>query len=731
MPSERLRVWSGTLPCVLALFAGPTALTAQIAPPPAADQEAPPAVEAGRFDTGRMWTFEYPPLEYFQEAYGFTPDDAWLTRARTAALRIPNCSASLVSPNGLLMTNHHCARTFVSQVSQPGENLLDEGFYAASLAEERPVQDFTVDQLIEIVDVTDEIQQALEGVADDRERAQRREAVTQEIAARLQGEQEGEAAGIDVEMIALWDGARYSAYVFRQYTEAKLVMAPEVEIGFFGGDPDNFTYPRYNLDVAFFRVYQDGEPLQTDAYFRFNPDGASEGDPVFVIGNPGSTSRLQTVAELEFRRDVGEVGIVEFYRSRAAVLQEYIAAYPEQAEALDLSNTLFSLLNSDKALTGVLNALEDPRILARKAAAEESFQAAIDADSTLQAEYGGLIERMAGVQDAKRREAGGFAAFLGLTSELISSATLRRALFGFQYIRLRGQVDQETLDGIRDDFLAVEGQPRELDDALIAARIEDLQRGYGEDAPFLEDLLGGRTPEGLAAVVTDASALSDSAGAAAALDAGLLSMTDPAIQLFVGYLQPFASFQSMLSQTGAEEDETRASLGRARFAVYGTSEPPDATFSLRLADGVVSGYAYNGTEAPVYTTFYGLYDRHYSHVRSDTDDWALPDRWLAPPAGLDLATPLDFVSTADIIGGSSGSAVVDRDLRVVGLAFDGNVESLPGDFIFLPEEGNRCVAVDARGILAALDHVYDADRIVLELTTGRLVETEAEADALR
>jgi hypothetical protein len=245
----------------------------------------------------------------------------------------------------------------------------------------------------------------------------------------------------------------------------------------------------------------------------------------------------------------------------------------------------------------------------------------------------------------------------------------------------------------------------------------------------MRDMLGGRSPEGLASVVRETSALSDSAGAAAALENGLLTMADPGIQLFVGFLQPFGAFQAMLAQVGTEEDEISVALGRARFEVDGTTIPPDATFSLRIADGIVTGYDYNGTRAPAFTTFYGLYDRHYSH--RDDADWALPDRWLAPPESMDLSTPLNFVGTVDIIGGNSGSPVLDRDLRVVGVVFDGNRESLPGDFIYLPEEGNRSVAVDARGILASLDHVYDADRIVVELTSGRLVPTEAEADASR
>jgi hypothetical protein len=727
-PGRRPSAVGGAL---LALLAVPTVTLAQIPNAGTAEghEAEMPAVEAGPFDNGKMWTFEYPPTSHFQEAYDLAPDEAWWTKARMAALRIPSCSASLVSPNGLVMTNHHCAREFVSQVSREGESLLDHGFYAASLDEERPVEDFTADQLVDIVDVTDEVYAALEGIEDNQARSARREEITEEIAARIREERGGEDAGVDVEMISLWNGARYSAYVFRQYDEVKLVMAPELQIGFFGGDPDNFTFPRYNLDMSFFRIYENGEPLQTDTYFEWDQDGVVEGEPIFIIGNPGSTSRLQTVAELEFRRDAADAGVLAFVRSRAELLEEFTAAHPEVAESLDLRNEAFSLRNSEKAYGGILKGLSDPAIIARRADAERRFQEAIDASPELATEYGGRIQRMAELQDQKRPEAGGYFAFLGMTAPKYASATLRRALYGFQYLQMQGRVPDEALEEVKDEFLAVEQLPPELDEALIRARIEDLQLGYGEDAPFLQEMLAGRTPEGLAAVVHQSSVLSDSAGAVAALENGMLSMADPALEFFSGFLRPFGAFQTVLAQTGPEEEEIAAALGRAHFEVYGTDVPPDATFSLRIADGVVTGYDYNGTQAPIHTTFYGLYDRHYSH--GDAGEWALPERWLDPPATLDLSTPINFVATADIIGGNSGSPVLDRDLRVVGLVFDGNIESLPGDYIYLPEHGNRSVSVDARGILAALDHVYDADRLVVELTSGQLVPTEAEADAMR
>jgi hypothetical protein len=283
------------------------------------------------------------------------------------------------------MTNHHCAREFLSQVTRPGESLLDDGFIARDLADERGVEEFEADQLVEIVDVTDEVNSALDALP-AAQRGEGREALLAAIEARILGQRGGEGSGFAVEMVSLYNGGRTSAYVFRRYTNAKLVAAPELQMGYFGGDPDNFTFPRYALDFAFFRIYgDDGQPLADHAYFPVDKDGLREGDAIFIVGNPGSTSRLQTVAELEFRRDVGDRNTTEFYRTRMEALGAFIQAYPVEAEALDLRNSWFSLSNSLKAFRGRLSGLEDPIIIARRMDTERRFQAAIDARPDLAA----------------------------------------------------------------------------------------------------------------------------------------------------------------------------------------------------------------------------------------------------------------------------------------------------------------------------------------------------------
>lgn len=683
-------------------------------------------VEAGRFDNGKMWTFDAPPVEYFQRAYGIDPDSAWFQQARLGALRIPGCTASFSSAYGLMLTNHHCARDHITAVSGPDERLLQNGFYAPSLDDERAVPGLYADQLIAIEDVTTRVESAVADAQTDAERSQARQEVIGQIQQRLAEEQGGEQAGIRVEVIPLYDGAQYSAYVFRRYEDVRLVMAPELQLGYFGGDTDNFTFPRYSLDMSLFRVYEDGEPLRTEHYFSWAEEGSQLGDPVFAVGNPGSTLRLETVAQLLFRRDVREPALLSFLSSRADALSAYLAETQTPSDAVE--NTIFGLRNGAKLYRGRVRALNDPYVMARRQDGEDDFQGALSTTAAYQQTYGGLIDSMAAIQMQKRDEADAYQAFLLMGNPSYSSATMQRALLAWQYLnRQTAGASSDQLQSIRQRMLGVGTQPDGMDRRFLTERLRDVQTYFGADHDIVQTVLQGQSPDVVAQSITTNSVLADSARFATALRSDSLSTDDPAVQLVEALWPRYQAFQSAWSGLTAREQEVARQLGQARFALYGTDVPPDASFSLRLADGIVQTYEYNGTIAPPYTTFYGLYEHFAMHGAGS--EWDLPEQWQNPPDDFNRATRLNLVSTNDITGGNSGSPLLNTDLEVIGLVFDGNIESLAGDYIYMPDQGMRTVSVDVRGMLEALDVIYDADRLVLEATGRAFVESEAAADA--
>ena len=673
-------------------------------------------VKAGPLDNGKMWTFEYAPSAYFSDTYGFDANNAWFESARLPALRIPGCSASFVSPNGLMVTNHHCVRGAVARVSGNDENLLDDGFYASSLENERPIPRYYADQLIGIEDVSDEVLAALDRAVTDVAREEVRGEVYGAIQSRLRTQYASYGNSVWVQIIALYNGGRYSAYVFKRYSDIRLVFAVELQMGFFGGDPDNFTYPRYALDFAFLRAYdENGAPYQSEHHFGWGSEGVEEGDPIFVIGNPGPTNRLNTVAQLEYQRDVSVPAVVAFRSSRLNAMADYRSEFPEEAEARGIRNTMFGLSNSLKANTGRLEALSDPVILARRNDAERALIEEIASRPELNARYGEVIDRIAAIQVSKSQFAAQYAAFVSMGSSAYSSATMRRALLAHGYLN----APNITMPEIRDSLLRVADQPADLERRLLIERFADFERYFGSDHPITQVALNGQTPEAAAVQLLEASQFATLTRTAEAFADDALDSRDPALLIAEVVLPVLQDYQRGYFRLTAEERDLASDLGRARFEVYGQSVAPDATFSPRITDGIVSGYAYNGTLAPPYTTFYGLYDRYFGH--SGAIDWALPERWRTPPEGLDLGTPLNFVSTADTYGGNSGSPAVTPELALVGLNFDRNINGLSRDFIYLPERG-RNVMVDVRAIHAALDVVYNADRIVQELTTGQLVQ---------
>ena len=686
-------------------------------------------VRAGQFDYGKMWTFEYPPADYFSDTYGFEASPEWFDRARLSVLRIPGCSASFVSPHGLVATNHHCVRGRVAAASRADEDLLMEGFVARKLSDERPIPGYYADHLIGVRDVSDEVFSVTDA-APVPERETVRGQVLEEIRQRIKSEHAEAGDSIWVQVIGLYNGGRYSAYVFRRFTDVRLVVAAELQMGFFGGDPDNFTYPRYDLDFAFLRIYEDGSPYRPTHYFGWG-EGVEAGDPVFIIGNPGQTNRLKTISQLEYQRDVSVPANVRFLGSRLDVLAEYRRAHPEEARALDIRNWMFGLSNSLKANTGRLEALNDPLIMARKADAEHQLRNAIEADAGLTERFGHLFDEMAALQSEKRPWAAEYGAFIGLGSQFAGSLTLARALAADAVLDAASRgAPQEELDALMEELRRVPERAAGLEAGFLAQRFADFRTYLGADHPITRAALGGLEPEKAASYTLENSILAGRDGTLAAMEAGTLTADDPMVALVREIVQVTREYRPAYGAAENRENELQAELGRARFEVYGREVPPDGSSSPRIADGVVMGYAYNGTLAPPYTTFYGLYDRYFAHGEGVGigEEWDLPERWKTPPEGLDLSTPLNFVSTTDSYGGNSGSPAVTPDLELVGLNFDRNINGLSRDFIYLPEQG-RNVMVDVRAIRAALDVVYDADRIVAEIVAGLMYETEEAADA--
>ena len=679
-------------------------------------------VKAGKFDTGKMWTFEYPPMDYFSQAYNFEPDEAWFEHVRMSALRFANyCSASFVSADGLVMTNHHCARQSVTQVTKEGEDLNASGFIAQTLQDERPVPGLYVDQLVLFQDVTDEVIDEINKGTTDEERAKFENDVISKIE-----EREAAATGLEVAITPLYNGGKYSLYGYKRYTDVRLVLAPEDQLGFFGGDPDNFTYPRFNLDCSFFRVYdEDGNPLKTENFFKWSENGAAVGEPVFVVGNPGNTDRLNTVAQLEYARDIQYPRTLSLLTSLSDMYKEMLKKDPSRR--LELQDMIFSFDNSVKAYGGILDGLRDPVLMQRKKDFEKTFRAAVEADPEMKAKYSNLWDKIA---DSRKQ--------LGEISNKNFALSMNR-LSTPQYFFIADEViaiaeNLKLPESERDDLyvgeelnntlatLFPEDFDAEMNKALLENKINALYMYLGADDPLVKKFTGGKQGKEAVEYVLSNSKITNLEDVKDLLKEGpdeVLKGDDPFIYFMMNSKDRAAEYSKKVNEIVEVESAYSQQLGVAVFEIYGTSIPPDATFTLRLADGVVEGFPYNGTYAQPYTTFYGLYDRYYGQGKEFP--WSLPQRWTPPPADFDLATPFNFVSTNDIIGGNSGSPVINKNAEIVGLAFDGNIQSLPGNFIFRTEE-NRTVSVHSSGMYEAIDKVYKLKRLSAELKAGKITK---------
>ncbi|MCL5268778.1 MAG: S46 family peptidase [Bacteroidetes bacterium] len=683
-------------------------------------------VKAGRFDNGKMWTFDNPPTKYFETEYNFSPDSAWFAKTRLSALRLPGCTASFISEDGLVLTNHHCARYALDKVNKSGEDLPDSGFYAPTLADERKVEGMYADQLVLIKDVTPEVQKAFETGATAQERVANGNAEIQKIQKEYWKKYKTEAPADSMlfQVVSFYNGAKYSLYGYHRYTDVRLVFAPQMIVAYFGGDYDNFTYPRYDLDFALFRVYgSDGKPVHSPDYFKWSKEGANEGQPVFVIGNPGRTSRLLSVAQLKFMRDYLYPYYLEYLGNLANIYTKYIADHPDKK--LEYQTRLFGISNSQKAITGYLGGLRDAYLMARKEAFERDFMKKVEDSPALEQKYGSVWKDLSKVESEKGKVfpqmivydafGRGSSGYLSIAAKLIGYA---------EEMKLPEESRPENMRGAKLDTFKLKFFPKsfskEIETGILASQLSMMQSAFGTSNEAFNMLLEGRTPDNAASYLAGKSALGDSAEVVAMLNGSpeaILSSSDPFIRYVLDTQKKAMELQAQYGKLTAEETSNNILLGRALYDVYGSEIPPDATFTLRIADGVVKGYPYNGTIAPPHTTFYGLYNRFYSFGKQYP--WSLPSVWQNPPSDFNLSTPLDFVATNDIIGGNSGSAVINENRHIVGLIFDGNIESLPGDFIYVPAV-NRAVAVSSMAIPQALKYIYHAGRLVNEIESGKI-----------
>ncbi len=660
-----------------------------------------------------MWTLDNPPTTQLQSKYGFSPDQGWLNRVRLAAVRFNDGgSGSFVSPRGLVLTNHHVARGQLQKLSTKERDLVAHGFLATTYEAEIRCPDLELNVLMSMEDVTARVTAAVKPGMSEKQALDARKAAIAAI------ERESlEATGLRSDVVTLYAGGEYWLYRYKKYTDIRLVFAPEEQIAFFGGDPDNFTYPRWNLDMALFRVWENGAPIQSPAWLRWNPAGAGDGELVFVAGHPGSTNRLHTLAQLEVQRDVVYPQTLASMKRMLAVCQSYAARGPEQRrQALGM---IFGLENSIKARTGELEGLKTPAIMAKKAAEEAEFRQRVNADEQWKKEFGSAwedIEKALATAATRRNDL--------LYARLGGRSLPRLAQTLVRYVVEVGKPDSERLEEFRESqleslrFRLLSPAPLypDLEELLLADALQQSLDVLGAHHPFVVAALAGASPQQVAREAVQGTKLVDPAFRRQLLEGGaavVAASSDPLIAL-ARRVDPYLRQLRQWEEEHVESVEKSAGekLAKARFAVYGKSLPPDATFTLRLSYGTVKGYPYNGTQAPPWTTLYGLYDR--THSFRGQPPYHLPPRWAQPPAGVDLATRVNFVSTNDIIGGNSGSPVINRAGEIVGLIFDGNIESLVGRFVY-DDTTNRAVSVHTAFMTEALAKVYKATALVAEL----------------
>jgi hypothetical protein len=663
-----------------------------------------------------MWLLNAPPRKLLKEKYGFELTQEWLARAMQASVRFNNGgSGGFVSAGGLIVTNHPIAADSLQKLSPKGHDYLRDGYHARTRKQELKCPDLELNVLQEIIDVTDEVSKAVkEGMSPAEANAARRSTI-----AKIEKASTDET-GLRSDVVTLYQGGRYHLYRYKKYTDVRLVFAPEQDIAFFGGDVDNFEFPRFNLDVAFFRAYEDGKPVRPPHHFRWSEKGPAEGDLVFVTGHPGTTNRLETLAKLLHRRDHTLPYFLNRLRTMEAQLLQFSARGPEQARMA--AKDLHRVANARKAFSGQYQGLLDPPILAGKEKAEAAFRRKVNADEELKKSAGESWKKISGAQKA-------LAGFEKVYYLLERGDAFDSELFGIarHLVRLAVEKPKPSGDRLREygearlaslEFQLFSPAPiyPELEKARLANSLSFLAEILGGSHPLVVKVLAGRSPAERANEVVSGCTLLNvdvrkklAQGGQKAFEGA----TDPMIAL-AELIDADARAVRKHHEEEVEEVERQANaaIAGARFKLLGTDVAPDATFTLRLAFGVVKGYTVDGEEVPFATTFAGAFDR--AQKQGHREPFVLPRRWLEGKDKLDLKTPFDFASTADTIGGNSGSPVLNRAGELVGINFDRNRHGLVRNFVYTDVQA-RHIAVHGQAVLEALRRLYDAGALADEL----------------
>jgi len=666
-----------------------------------------------------MWTFNNVPRAEIKKKYGFDVTDEWLKKVQLASVRFNSGgSGSFVSPNGLVLTNYHIVEDFVNELSTPQKDLAKEGFVARTRAEELKIPSLELNILMGVEDVTGRVNAAVKPDMSASDAFSARRAVVSGIEAESL-----KSTGMRSDVVTLYQGGQYNLYRYKKYTDVRLVFVPEFQAAFFGGDPDNFNFPRFNIDMALVRVYENTEPVRVENYLKWSQKGTKENDLVFVVGHPGSTSRLNTVAHLEELRDVSIPLLIRFLERREAVLKKYMAMGDEQTR--QGQNELNSIQNSLKVYRGQIEGLQDKKLIEQKRRSEAALRKSIADDPRRQKEYGDAWDAIATAHKS-------LASFAKERRFVDLGAGFGTTLFGIARTLVRLAAENEKPNAQRlPEFTDARRASLELglystapvhegfEKMKLADSLEFMAEVFGASDPLVKRVLNGKTPEARAAELIDGTKLKEpefrkqlAAGGQKAIEAS----DDPMIVLARGIDKEARDVRKRYeNEVIGVERVSYGKIARALFETEGTKLYPDATFTLRLSYGAAKGYMENGKKVGPFTTLGGLYER--SMKFDQKFPYNLPPRWLEKKSTVDLKTPFNFVSSNDIIGGNSGSPTINKEGELVGLIFDGNIQSLVGNFYY-DESVNRAISVDSRGMLEVLRKVFNANEIADELTKG-------------